>query len=472
MYVRHLTLADFRNYHGVDLELTPGVCTLVGANGQGKTNLAEAIGYLATLTSHRVATDAPLVRAGAERAIARAAVVRADGDSTREVMLEVEITPGRANRARLNRAPVKPRDLVGHLRTVLFAPEDLALVKGDPDGRRRFLDDLLVLLAPRFAGVRADYERALRQRNTLLRQASTRGTRRGRRQAPPAAPSSADLAGASVEATLEVWDSQLCRHGADLLAARLYLIHRLAPLVHEAYRTVSAGQGIAGLGYRSSLDQLIDTSHLFDPAPASADPSSVEPRAGDDSPAAVDAGADVRGEPEGHDAAEGGVDAASAEALAAAPREAAPPGVARREDAALPSRADLAAAMAQRLGEVRADELERGQTLVGPHRDDLQLWLAGLPAKGYASHGESWSFALALRLAGYDLLRRDADGGDPVLILDDVFAELDTGRRARLADAVAGAEQVIVTAAVEQDVPAALLGDPVRVADGTVTRAG
>ncbi len=394
MYVRHLSLVDFRNYPSAELELSPGITILLGRNGQGKTNLVEAIGYLAGLSSHRVATDAPLVRAGTERAIARAAVVRGD----REVLVEVEITPGRANRARLNRAPVKPRDVLGYLRTVLFAPEDLALVKGDPEGRRRFLDELLILLAPRFAGVRADYDRALRQRNTLLRQSSTRGGRRGRARVA----SAAEAAGATVEATLDVWDGQLAQFGADLLAARLFLVQRLGPLVADAYRTVSGGAGEAVLSYRGSLEPVLDL----------------------------------------------------AGAVAA--------------DATLPTRAELSAAIAERFTQVRSAELERGQTLVGPHRDDLVLNLGDLPAKGYASHGESWSFALALRLAGFELLRRDDDGGDPVLILDDVFAELDAGRRDRLAAAVRGAQQVIVTAAVAEDVPAGLTGGVVHIGNGRI----
>lgn len=392
MYVRHLSLLDFRNYSAAELPLTAGVTTFVGANGQGKTNLVEAIGYLSSLSSHRVATDAPLVRAGAERAIVRAGVVRDE----RDVTIEIEISAGKANRARLNRAVVKPRDVLGVLRTVLFAPEDLALVKGDPDARRRFLDDLLVSLAPRFAGVRADYERALKQRNSLLKQASTRPSR-GRRQQH----AGTEAAGATVESSLEVWDAQLVHHGSDLLSARLFLLRQLAPHVAEAYHTLADGPAVAQLGYRGALDETIDLSAVAD------------------------------------------------------------------ETTTLPTRADLAEAMQTRLGELRRAELDRGQTLVGPHRDDLALTLGELPAKGYASHGESWSFALALRLAGYSLLRRD-EGGDPVLILDDVLAELDTGRRHRLAEAIKDAEQVLVTAAVPQDIPASLAGERVGVASGQI----
>ena len=377
MHLTRLGLVDFRSYAEVDLALGPGVTTFVGPNGQGKTNLVEAVGYLATLGSHRVAADAPLVRLGAERAIVRAQVVR-DG---RTALVEIEIVPGRANRARVNRAPVpRPREILGLVRTVLFAPEDLALVKGDPSDRRRFLDDLLVARAPRLAAVRQDYDRVLRQRNALLKSAGP-AARGGR-------------LGAAELSTLEVWDSHLARAGADLLAARLDLVDALRPLVDKAYDALSrTGQasGPVALDYRSSLD-------------------------GDDG-------------------------------------------------AALPhDRGELTDALLRGLAASRLAELERGVTLVGPHRDDLVLALGPLPAKGYASHGESWSMALALRLAAYDVLRADTSaGGEPVLVLDDVFAELDTGRRDRLAELVAGAEQVLVTAAVVADIPPALVGQRVEV---------
>jgi DNA replication and repair protein RecF len=365
--VAHLSLRDFRSYTEVELPLDAGVTALVGPNGQGKTNLVEAVGYLSTLGSHRVAQDAPLVRLGAERAVVRGQVVRDD----RSLLLEVEITPGKANRARVNRSPVpRARDMLGILRSVLFAPEDLALVKGDPAERRRFLDDLLVLRTPRYAGVRADYDRVLKQRNALLRSGA------GRRA------EQVDLR------TLEVWDSHLSTAGAELLAGRIDLVEGLRPLVDKAYQAVAessfASAGPAAIDYRSSL--------------------------GEDVPLVAD-------------------------------------------------RDMLAAAMLNQISEVRKAELERGITLVGPHRDELVLKLGPLPAKGYASHGESWSFALALKLAAYDLLRAETDaGGEPVLVLDDVFAELDGHRRERLAGMVAGAEQVLVTAAVPEDVPEALAG--------------
>ena len=368
MRVTHLSVTDFRSYPSAELALDEGVTALVGPNGQGKTNLVEAVGYVATLGSHRVATDAPLVRLGAQRAVVRAMVRRAG----RDTLVEIEIVPGGANRARLNRGPVpRAREVLGVLRTVLFAPEDLALVKGDPDGRRRFMDDLLVARAPRFAGVRADYERIVRQRNALLKSAGA-----------------AIRGGRGDVRTLDVWDSHLATTGAELLAGRLRLVSLLAPDVAKAYAQVSDGQGEATIAYRSTL---------------------------------------------GEDLAPG-------------------PAVEREL---------LGARLLEAMAKARPQELERGVSLVGPHRDDLQLNLGPFPAKGFASHGESWSIALALRLASYELLRADGgpDGdGEPVLVLDDVFAELDTGRRDRLAALVAGAEQVLVTAAVPQDVPESLEG--------------
>jgi DNA replication and repair protein RecF len=380
LYVAHLTLVDFRSYVSAEVPFEPGATSFVGRNGQGKTNLVEAIDYLSRLASHRVAADVPLVRSGADRALVRAAVVR-DG---REALLEVEITPGKANRARVNRAELpRARDLVGLVRTVVFAPEDLALVKGDPAGRRGFLDDLLVLRTPRLAGVRQDYERVLRQRNSLLKTAGH--ARRG----------SSSQDGAL--STLGVWDAHLARTGAEILAERLRLVAELRPYVGNAYATVARGatSDDAGLEYQPSLE------------------------IGD-----------------------------------------------------LTDRASLTERILEELELRRPDELDRGVSLVGPHRDELALTLGNgehrLPVRGYASHGESWSFALALRLASYDLVR--ADGDDPILILDDVFAELDAERRSQLAELVAGAEQVLVTAAVAADVPEKLAGTRFLVAGGQVTR--
>lgn len=377
MRVTHLSLVDFRSYAAVELDLDVGVSAFVGPNGQGKTNLIEAIAYVATHESHRVATDAPLVRSGAGRAVVRSMIGRAG----RSTLVELEITPGGSNRARVNRAAVRPREALGLLRTVLFAPEDLALVKGDPDGRRRFLDDLLVTRAPRFAGVRSDFERVLRQRNALLKSAGA-----------------TIKAGRGDVRTLDVWDAHLANAGAELLAGRLRLTRELSPLVGKAYAAVSQGQGDAGLAYRSTL--------------------------GDDVTAEAAVDRDL-----------------------------------------------LQARMLDALARSRPTELERGVSLVGPHRDELLLSIGGLPARGYASHGESWSLALALRLASYDLLRGEPGGdAEPVLILDDVFAELDAGRRDRLAELVAGAEQVLVTAAVAQDVPEPLDGARFDVMDGQVRR--
>ncbi len=379
MHVTALSLTDFRCYPQADVELGAGVTSFVGSNGQGKTNLVEALGYVATLGSHRVSTDAPLVRFGTERALVRVQVARED----RATLVEIEINPGRANRARINRSPVpRPREVLGLLRTVLFAPEDLALVKGDPSERRRFLDELLVARTPRLAGVRADYDRVLKQRNALLKSASA--ARRGGSGA------------GDVLRTLEVWDTHLASVGGELLAARIDLVASLAPLVDKAYDTVSSGAGPASIEYVASLG----------------------------------------------------------------------PDVELASDRTLLTEAILAA-----LERRRRDELDRGVSLVGPHRDDLLLKLGPAPAKGYASHGESWSYALALRLASYDLLRSDGTaGGEPVLVLDDVFAELDVARRQRLADLVASAEQVLVTAAVEADVPDQLIGRRLHVMAGTVSR--
>ncbi|MCM2391503.1 DNA replication/repair protein RecF [Streptomyces albipurpureus] len=404
MHVTHLSLADFRSYARVEVPLDPGVSAFVGANGQGKTNLVEAIGYLATLSSHRVSSDAPLVRAGAERAVIRAAITQGD----RSQLVELELNPGRANRARINRSSqVRPRDVVGIVRTVLFAPEDLALVKGDPGDRRRFLDELVTTRSPRMAGVRSDYERVLRQRNSLLKSAamarrhgvtkSTRGAGRGSADASGTPESTGSSGGSGADlSTLDVWDQHLAHTGAELLAQRIELIRVLQPLTEKSYESLAPGGGPIALEYRSSAGLIIEQG---------------------DKP---------------------------------------------------PSRQELYDQLIVALGEARKQEIERGVTLVGPHRDELVLGLGQLPAKGYASHGECWSFALALRLASYDLLR--SEGNEPVLVLDDVFAELDARRRERLAELVAPGEQVLVTAAVDDDVPKVLSGARYAVADGEVGR--
>lgn len=359
MFVRHLGLRDFRSWSEVDLELTAGRTVFIGPNGFGKTNLVEALWYCATLGSHRVANDAPLVRAGTDRAIVSTIVVN-DG---RELAVDLEIVAGRANKARLNRAPTRSaREILGAVRAVLFAPEDLALVRGDPSERRRYLDELATVRRPRIAAVRADYDKVLRQRTALLKSAAG-----GRFRADP-----------TLLDTLEVWDGHLAEHGAELMAARLELVNLLAPQVEKAYQVLAPASRPAAIVYRPST---------------------------------------------------GALDHAGSAGVAEC-REALEAALTRRRDA----------------------ELERGMCLVGPHRDDLELILGDQPAKGFASHGESWSMALALRLAAYELLR--TEGGEPVLILDDVFAELDNSRRRALTSAVAGAEQVLVTAAVAEDIPA------------------
>jgi DNA replication and repair protein RecF len=358
MYVRHLALRDFRSWAELDLELAPGRTVFVGPNGFGKTNLVEALWFCATLGSHRVSTDAPLIRTGAERAMVSAIVV----NEGRELAVDLEIAAGRANKGRLNRSPVRStREVLGAVRAVLFAPEDLALVRGDPAERRRYLDELATVRRPRIAAVRADYDKVLKQRTALLKSAGG-----GRFRAD-----------AGVLETLDVWDGHLAANGAQLMAARLDLVNQLAPEVEKAYQLLAPASRPAVITYRSSID-MPDR----------------------DGPGDADY-----------------LEAALLDALT------------RRRDA----------------------ELERGMCLVGPHRDDLELRLGDQPAKGFASHGESWSVALALRLASYELLR--AEGSEPVLILDDVFAELDNARRRALAGVAATAEQVLVTAAVGEDIP-------------------
>ncbi len=386
MIVAQLSLADFRNYQTLEVELVPGPNVFVGSNGQGKTNLVEAIAYLSTLASHRVSNDQALIRSGADAAIVRARLEHAD----RDVLLEVQLNRAGANRAQVNRVAVKPRELPRHIATVLFAPEDLALVRGEPSGRRRFLDQLLVQLSPRFAGILADYDRVLRQRNSLLK--SARGARVAESQL----------------STLELWDDRLVELGSSIIDGRADLVERLRPRVSEAY------EGIAGPGHRADLVLELTTRGLQPE-------DGVEPTGpADENPAAGSAGT------------------TTAEEFRAA--------VAR----------------------VRRAELDRGLSLVGPHRDDLLLVLNDLPARGYASHGESWSFALSLRLASAALLRAESQIGDPVVVLDDVLAEHDESRRAQLAAAIGGYEQVLITAAVLGDVPSVLAGHTVRIKAGAI----
>ncbi|WP_040744249.1 DNA replication/repair protein RecF [Nocardia transvalensis] len=376
MHVRALSLRDFRSWEQAELELSAGRTVFLGANGNGKTNLIEALGYLATLGSHRVSTDAPLIRLGAQRSRIGATVV----NTGRELRIDLELNQGSANRVQINRSPVRrPREILGILQTVLFAPEDLALVRGDPSERRRFLDELCTAQLPRLAGVRSDYDRVLRQRSALLKTAGRQA--RSRSGAP------AELS------TLDVWDGHLAAHGGELLAQRLRLVHELRPFLAQAYSSIAPESRPAAVRYRSSY----------------LPPELLHP---DRTPAPDDAEV-------------------------------------------------LESIMLRELSEARAKELERGVCLVGPHRDDLELLLGSAPAKGFASHGESWSFALALRLGAFELLR--SAGTDPVLLLDDVFAELDRRRRAALAAVAATAEQVLITAAVPEDVPPELEATAIRV---------
>ncbi len=393
MIVTHLSLTDFRNYRDVEVDLVAGPNLFVGSNGQGKTNLVEAIGYLSTLGSHRVATDHALIRAGQDAAIVRARLEHAE----RSVLVEVQLNRSSANRAQVNRVATKPRELPRYATSVLFAPEDLALVRGDPGGRRRYLDQLLVQLSPRLAGVLGDYDRVLRQRTTLLK--SVRSSRVAESQL----------------STLEVWDERLAALGTEIIVARSALIDRIRPHVADAYRRIAGDDHKADLTARLSI---------------------LSDGAGDD------------GEDETADA---GAATTATTALAAT---------------------DVREAFTAALARVRRQELDRGLTLVGPHRDDLVLTLNGLPAKGYASHGESWSFALALKLAAAATLRADSPLGDPVVILDDVFAELDETRRSRLAGGIGDYEQVLITAAVLDDVPDALRAHTVRIQAGRILKPG
>jgi DNA replication and repair protein RecF len=366
MHVKHLTLSNFRNYKTVELPLNQGINLLVGKNGQGKTNLAEAIFYAATLSSHRVSGYLPLIKQGESKAIIRI-LARFDD---RENLLELELNTQGSNRARINKSDAsRVRDVLGYVNAVIFSPEDLDIVKRDPSNRRAFIDELIAQLTPRMAGVYSDYERVLKQRNTLLKSARNIPT------------------GSSSLSTLDSWDQSLVRIGSEIISARFDITARLAPHLQEAYAAIADEKNDPSVKLRSSLlsnDIESETSNEF-----------------------LDTG----------------------------------------------NREEIENLFQQRLKDVRSKELERGVTLVGPHRDDLLLLLGTLPAKGYISHGESWSYALALKLASAELIRKEARAGDPVLILDDVFAELDSTRRSRLAALVSHNEQVIITAAVAEDVP-------------------
>ena len=373
MHVISLTAVDFRSYSFVEINLEPGVTTFIGSNGQGKTNLVEAISYCSTLSSHRVSQDLPLVKADQPRAIVRTGVKYLD----RTNWLEIEIWPSKTNKAKLNGSDCKKtKDILGILQTITFSPEDLILVKGDPGQRRYFLDELLVQKSSSYAGIKTDYERVLKQRNALLKSAG------------PARRNNLD----SVLATLDIWNEQLINFGSQIILARHQIINELLPYVSKSYAELAPSSKALNITYLPNV---------------------------------------------------------SAENM---------------------TLSDLVIAMKQKLQERQQDELDRGLTLVGPHRDDLEIMIGELPAKGYASHGESWSVALALRLASFDLLKATSPAGDPVLILDDVFAELDVARRNQLILRVKNVEQVLITAAVAEDVPKELVGNKLYVNNGKVEK--
>jgi len=384
MHVKHLTLSNFRNYESVELPLKTGVNLLVGKNGQGKTNLAEAIFYAATLSSHRVSGYLPLIRQGENKAIVRVLARFED----RENLLELELNTETANRARINKSDTpRVRDILGYVNAVIFSPEDLDIVKRDPSNRRAFIDELIVQLSPRMSAVYSDYERVLKQRNTLLRTAKNMTS------------SSSGLS------TLDSWDQSLIRIGSEIIATRFDVANRLAPYLSEAYAAIADEKNDPSIQLKSSL---IATD-------AESDGTSAQLLTGDKS--------------------------------------------------------EIEELFRDRLSLVRNKEIERGITLVGPHRDDLLLLLSTLPAKGYISHGESWSYALALKIASASLIRKDARAGDPILILDDVFAELDSTRRSRLASLISHNEQVIITAAVAEDVPSELRATKFMVTAGSLEAA-
>lgn len=386
MFVKHLTLSHFRNHKNTEIEFETGVNLLVGPNGQGKTNVVEAIEYVSTLSSHRVAGYQPLIHKDSPGAIIRLKV----SHETRDVIVDLELNRDNPNQLRINQSPIpKMRDVLGTVYSVVFAPEDIDIVKRDPSNRRSFIDQLLIQFSPRMAGVISDYERVLKQRNTLLKTARSTGTK------------------GSALSTLDAWDESLIKFGSEIVQTRLALLERIKPHLTEAYQAIAIANNEPSILMKSSLlgSQVVD------------------------------------------DYEEAELEYLTIDELQKVP--------------------DL---YREKLASVRTKELERGITLIGPHRDDLVLLLGDLPAKGYASHGESWSYALTLRLASAKLLSAESKTGDPVVILDDVFAELDAGRRDRLASLVADNEQVIITAAVAEDVPSSLKATVFEVSKGEVKR--
>lgn len=384
MHIKHLSLNNFRNYASLELALSTGVNLLVGRNGQGKTNLAEAIFYSATLRSHRVSGYLPLVKHHQDKAVIRVLA----GFQDRENLIELELNTVGSNRARINRSETsRVRDVLGLVNAVIFSPEDLDIVKRDPAQRRTFIDDLLVQLTPRLAGVFSDYERVLKQRNALLKTS---------RNLPSNSPGLD---------TLAAWDDSLVKLGTEIISFRQELIQRMANPLLSAYQSIADEKNNPTVKYRSSLSGI----------------------------SVVDPDSEVSG-----------------------------------DFLTTTDRSQIEAMFREKLAFVKPKELERGISLVGPHRDDLVLYLGEFPAKGYVSHGESWSYALALKLASAQLLKSESRAGDPVLILDDVFAELDSSRRSRLAELVFDNEQVIITAAVVEDVPEALQAHRIAVTSGTI----
>ena len=384
MHVKRVRLTNFRNYKTAEVEFEPGVNLLFGPNGQGKTNLVEAVNFFASLSSHRVPGHTPLIKQGEQSAIISLDLAHQE----RELLLEYEINQDSPNRARLNKSPVqKPKDILGYLNSVIFAPEDLDIVKRDPTNRRAFIDQLIVQFTPRMLGVYSDYERVLKQRNTLLKSARATGTR------------------GDALSTLSAWDESLVKLGSEIIAARVSIVAKLSPGLISNYKKIAKTNNEPRMFIKSS----ILGSTIFD-----------------------------------------GEEADDVEYLET------------------PDREEIAELFREKLVRMRQKELERGITLVGPHRDDLVLILGSLPAKGYASHGESWCYALSLRISSLEILRRESKLGDPILILDDVFAELDSDRRAKLAELVQGNEQVLITAAVIEDVPKSLTAKRFSVVAGEI----
>ncbi|MFZ4064927.1 MAG: DNA replication/repair protein RecF [Rhodoluna sp.] len=383
MHIKHLSLSNFRNYSTLELPLQPGVNLLVGRNGQGKTNLVEAIFYAATLNSHRVNGYLPLVKHQQDKAVMRILA----GFEDRENLIELELNVSGSNRARINRSDTpRVRDVLGLVSAVIFSPEDLDIIKRDPSNRRAFIDDLLVQLTPRLAGVFSDYDRVLKQRNTLLKTS---------RNLPKDSPGLDTLAD---------WDDSLIKLGTEIIAFRQDLIKRIAAPLLASYEAIADEKNNPSIKYKSSLtgSNIVEPEVFVEDFLVTSDREEIETQ------------------------------------------------------------------FRTKLELVKSKELERGISLVGPHRDDLVLYLGDYPAKGFVSHGESWSYALALKLASAQLLREEARAGDPILILDDVFAELDSTRRTRLANLVSDNEQVLITAAVVEDVPAELSANRIFVTAGEI----